>query len=116
MWRGNMRSHTTKIVQRMDDFHPIPALVTPGNKSRRRRYGTRFRAVKLAAFGRRIAGPLMDTAVTPEGIAAVAGIGRGTLEIGDYGLEEGEGGCPIFKWLTFSVQIEGRYDDSPQLQ
>ena len=43
-------------------------------------------------------------------IAAVAGFGRGTLEIWDFGLEGGEGGCPIIPWLTFSVQIEGGYD------
>ena len=60
--------------------------------------------------GRRIAGPLMAAAVTPEEIATVAAFGRGTLEIGDYGLAEGEGGCPIIQWLTFSVQVEGGYD------
>jgi hypothetical protein len=60
--------------------------------------------------GRRIAGPMMDAAVTQEKIAAVTGFGYGTLEIGDYGLEEGEGGCSIINWLTFSVQIEGGYD------
>ena len=43
-------------------------------------------------------------------ITAVEEFGRGTLEIGDYGLKEGEGGCPIIQWLTFSVQIEGGYD------
>ena len=53
---------------------------------------------------------MMDAAVTQEKIAAVAGFGRGTLEIGDYGLEEGEGGCSIINWLTFTVQIEGGYD------
>ena len=60
--------------------------------------------------GRRIAGPLMAAAVTQEEIAAVATFGRGTLEFGDYGLAEGEGGCPIIPWLTFPVQIEGGYD------
>ena len=52
----------------------------------------------------------MAAAVTQEEIEAVAGFGRGTLEIGDFGLEDGEGGCPIIQWLTFSVQIEGGYD------
>ena len=60
--------------------------------------------------GRRIAGPLMAAAVTQEEIAAVNEFGRGTLEFGDYGLEESEGGCPIIQWLTFPVQIEGGYD------